>query len=300
MEPLYRPALARKADQLSKEASAVKIHKVLNNNVAIVKNGQGREQIVTGRGLAFGKRPGDEIDASAISQTFTLQTRATAELTQLLAEIPYPCLHAAGGILTLAKQAGLTLDPGVLVTLADHLALAVRRTQAGESVTNVLLWDTQRFYPREFAVANAALALIEAQVGVALPQDEAGFIAFHLVNAETSSAGTDAVKITQLMQEMLSIVRYYFHFEPDSSTSDYSRFITHLKFFAQRLLRDEPVATVDEELLQLILSRYQAPSACAKRISDFLLTRHGYAVTPAEQAYLTLHIERLVYRAQAQ
>ncbi len=43
------------------------------------------------------------------------------------------------------------------------------------------------------------------------------------------------------MQEMLSIVRYYFHFEPDSTTSDYSRFITHLKFFAQRLLRNEPM-----------------------------------------------------------
>ena len=300
MEPLYRPALARKADQLSKEASAVKIHKVLNNNVAIVKNGQGREQIVTGRGLAFGKRPGDEIDASAISQTFTLQTGTTAELTRLLAEIPYGCLQASGEILDLAKQAGLSLDPRLFVTLADHLALAVHRARAGEAVANVMLWDTQRFYPREFRVAKAALGLIETKLNVTLPPDEAGFIAFHLVNAETSSAGTDAAKITQLMQEMLSIVRYYFHFEPDSTTSDYSRFITHLKFFAQRLLRAEPMATVDEALLQLILARYQAPSACAKRISDFLLTRHGYAVTPAERAYLTLHIERLVYRAQAQ
>lgn len=278
----------------------MRIHKVLNNNVAIVLDREGCEQIVTGRGLAFGKRPGDELEAAAVTQTFTLQTRTTAEFTQLLAAIPYPCLQVTGQVLDQAKAAGLTLASGTLVTLSDHLAIAVRRAEAHQVVPNVMLWDTQRFYPQEFRLAETALRLVQEQFHVTLPPDEAGFIAFHLVNAQTASANANAAKITQLMQEMLSIVRYYFHFEPDPTTADYSRFVTHLKFFAQRLLRDEPMGAVDEDLLQLIMGRYLAPAACAKRISHFLEARHGYSVTQAEQGYLTLHIERLVYRAQAQ
>ncbi|WP_054662287.1 CAT RNA binding domain-containing protein [Lacticaseibacillus camelliae] len=152
----------------------MKIQKVLNNNVAIVLNGLGREQIVTGRGLAFGKRPGDEITEAAVSQTFTLQPSTTAEFTQLLAEIPYSCLQVTGQIIERAKHVGLSLNPTILVTLADHLHTAVQRTQAGETVTNIMLWDTQRFYPREFAVGEAALALVKAKYDVALPPDEAG------------------------------------------------------------------------------------------------------------------------------
>ncbi|MCI1895203.1 MAG: PRD domain-containing protein [Lactobacillus sp.] len=274
----------------------MKIHKVLNNNVAIVRTGNGQDQIVSGRGLAFGKRPGDELDVAAIAQTFTLQTKSTVAYAQLLAEIPYVYLQLTGQILTQAKQAGLSLHSGVALTLADHLATAVQRTQAGDVLPNVMLWDTQRFYPREFAVAEGALALVQAKLNVSLPADEAGFIAFHLVNAATDSTGSDAAVVTRLMQEILSIVRHHFHFEPDPTTPDYGRFITHLKFFAQRLYRNEAMATVDEELLALINQRYQTPASCAQKISHFLNVRYGFTVTPAECGYLTLHIERLVYR----
>lgn len=278
----------------------MKIIKVLNNNVAIVHDRSGHEQVVSGRGLTFGKRPGDEIASTNISQTFTLQPEATVQLTQLLAEIPYPYLQVTGQIIDHAKQTGISLHRGAALTLADHLFTAVKRAKAGEVVPNVMLWDTQRFYPREYAVGQAALTMVKSQLNVSLPPDEAGFIAFHLVNAESGNAGSDAAKITQLMQEMVNIVRFHFHFEPDPTTPDYCRFITHLKFFAQRLHRGEPMATVDEELLHLIMRRYQAPAACAQKISAFLSNRHGYQVTPAECGYLTLHIERLVYRAQAQ
>ncbi|WP_179393780.1 BglG family transcription antiterminator LicT [Lacticaseibacillus absianus] len=278
----------------------MRIHKVLNNNIAIVRDAQGRDQIVSGRGLAFGKRPGDEIQDAVVTQTFTLQTKSTAALAQLLAEIPYIYLQLTGQILTQARQAGLDLHSGAVLTLADHLYTAVQRAQAGASVPNVMLWETQRFYPREFGVGVAALALVQAKLNVTLPADEAGFIAFHLVNAETGSEGSDAAKITQLMQETLNIVRHHFHFEPDRTTPDYSRFITHLKFFAQRLCRSEAMATVDAGLLELINQRYLAPASCAQKISRFLQGRYGYTVTPAECAYLTLHIERLVYRQAAQ
>jgi len=41
------------------------------------------------------------------------------------------------------------------------------------------------------------------------------------------------------MQEISNIVRYYFSVEFNTESVYYYRFITHLKFFAQRLLTDK-------------------------------------------------------------
>ena len=38
------------------------IKRSLNNNVVITENENGVEQVVCGRGIAFKKKPGDEID----------------------------------------------------------------------------------------------------------------------------------------------------------------------------------------------------------------------------------------------
>ena len=44
----------------------MKIAKILNNNVAVVLGDNGKEQVVMGRGLAFQKRVGDELDAVVV------------------------------------------------------------------------------------------------------------------------------------------------------------------------------------------------------------------------------------------
>lgn len=40
----------------------MKIAKILNNNVVVVQDERGREQVVMGRGLAFQKRVGEALD----------------------------------------------------------------------------------------------------------------------------------------------------------------------------------------------------------------------------------------------
>jgi transcriptional regulatory protein LevR len=47
-----------------------------------------------------------------------------------------------------------------------------------------LLWETKRLYKDEFAIGKQALAMVKNKTGVSLPEDEAGFIALHIVNAE--------------------------------------------------------------------------------------------------------------------
>ena len=46
------------------------IQRILNNNVVIVKNKKGQEEIVCGKGIAFKKKVGEFVDVSAINKVF--------------------------------------------------------------------------------------------------------------------------------------------------------------------------------------------------------------------------------------
>ncbi len=51
----------------------MKIVKILNNNVVVVQQGSKDEQIIMGRGIAFQKHCGDNIDQSKIEKIFARQ-----------------------------------------------------------------------------------------------------------------------------------------------------------------------------------------------------------------------------------
>ena len=63
----------------------MKILKVLNNNVVIVKKENGNEVIMMGSGLAFGKKRGDFVEKEKIEKIFT-QTQEDKSLYKKLAE----------------------------------------------------------------------------------------------------------------------------------------------------------------------------------------------------------------------
>ena len=69
----------------------------------------------------------------------------------------------------------------IYLSLTDHLAFAVRRVKEGIVVPNFYTLDMQRFNPNEFQVGRYALQQVKEQIGVELPEDEAGNIAFHVL-----------------------------------------------------------------------------------------------------------------------
>lgn len=68
--------------------------------------------------------------------------------------------------------------------LQRYRKTSIDRFLDGVTEKNVLLWDIRRFYKDEYQVGLWALDLIEDKCKVRLPEDEAGFIALHLANAQ--------------------------------------------------------------------------------------------------------------------
>ena len=78
--------------------------------------------------------------------------------------------------------------------------MAVERKKQGIEVKNVLLWDIQKFYRDEYKVGRYAIALIRERFGVELSEDEAGFIALHIVNGQLHLETKSVREITTLLE----------------------------------------------------------------------------------------------------
>ena len=117
---------------------------------------------------------------------------------------------------------------------------------------NALLWEIKRFYPQEFQLGIYALELIQDRLDILLPEDEAGFIALHFVNAEYGTDIRDAVKFPDQMQAIVDIVERDLGILLDESSLHYERFMTHIKFLIQRIYRKELLSSEDRELSLLM------------------------------------------------
>ncbi len=194
----------------------MQISKILNNNAAVVLDGQGREKIVMGKGICFKKKTGSAIDPEAVDKTFFLSAEEASHKFQVLIK-DIPMEHIAIGeeiIAQAKKELGKDLNDMIYISLIDHVHTSIIRFLDGITVKNVLLWDIRRFYKEEFAIGQWALAQIKEQLKIELPEDEAGFIALHLANAQMdTSTMHNMYEITKVMQEILNIVKYHFHVE---------------------------------------------------------------------------------------
>ncbi|WP_214742544.1 BglG family transcription antiterminator LicT [Exiguobacterium sp. s48] len=278
----------------------MQISKVFNNNVVAI-DANGQEQVVMGRGIAFQKRPGDAIDQTRIEKIFTLESKESYErFVHFLNEMPTAEMETVKQIVKLAEQRlNQPIHDSLYVTLADHLHFALSRYRDGIQIRNPLVWEVKRFYAPEFAIGKEAVKLINEQHEVTLDEDEAVAIALHLVNATMSGVKAEnlhlVTEMTRATQAILTIITYHFQIELDEESYAYSRFLTHLKYFVQRLASGEKVkSTGDETLFLMVKQRYPEAFECVEKIAGLIATKYRYDVSMDERLYMMIHIENLM------
>ncbi|WP_341282786.1 PRD domain-containing protein [Paenibacillus sp. FSL H8-0537] len=275
------------------------IKQVINNNIAISIDSQGDEVILIGKGLAFGKKKGDAIDHQKIEKRFYLEDKGLyAKFKKLLQEVSIEEINVSDDIISLAKRRlKKNLNESIYISLPDHISLAVTRTRDGLNVKNGLLWEIKKIYHEEFVVAKEAVQMINEKFKVELGEDEAGFIAFHFVNAQLNNGMNTVAKITQFVTEILSIITYQLKSTVDEETLTGFRFLMHLKFFANRIFSQD--AHEDREdlfIYELVKERYTRAFEISQKVQQFINKQYSYEVSNMEVTYLTIHIQRLLDR----
>lgn len=271
------------------------IEKVINNNIISAYEKSGAEVIVMGRGIGFKKKQGEVVPADQISKIFRIKSRTlTEQFKELLANMPLERVRISDEIISHAKDhLKLKLNQSIYVTLTDHINFAIERVSQGIEPQNALLWEIKRFYPQEFQLGIYALELLQDRLDILLPEDEAGFIALHFVNAEYGTDIRDAVKFPDQMQAIVDIVERDLGILLDESSLHYERFMTHIKFLIQRIYRKELLSSEDRELSLLMQRKYPREYQCSVKVAEYIMQATGSRLSEEEIMYLSVHIRRV-------
>lgn len=272
----------------------MKIEKIINNNLVRSINEKGQYVILMGCGIGFQKKIGSTIDESKITQVYTLQDK-NSKLEELLTRVPEEYIQTANEVISYAKfSLGKKLNDNIYITLTDHICFAVERFKQGIVVKNALLWEIRRFYNHEFLIAKDALQIIKRRLNIELPEDEAGFITLHLVNATMDSMDLGiTTEMMHVIERILSIVKYHFKVEIDEYSLHYERFLTHLKFFVQRVFTDTEINEPDKGFLLALKEQYRNEYLCTLKVRDYMMKEYGKELTEDELIYLTVHLRRI-------
>jgi beta-glucoside operon transcriptional antiterminator len=278
----------------------VKISKVFNNNVvlAVDDTRDQSEVVLIGRGLGFGARPGDDVDATRVERTFAAGGRQTPEsIAAFLDEIPAEDIALAEEIVALGRaRFGDYVGSTVLLPLADHLSFALRRAREGVTIAYPLQWEVTALYPREVAFSQEILRLVAERRGVQLPELEAIPFALHLVNARFGQDDMSAtMEMTEAFAVVLDTVRTQLGIEIDEASLDASRFITHLRYLFLRQEKGSVSHGASEQhaLYEMVRDTQPTEFACAQELRSVLEKRFDWVLDQNEILYLTLHIARL-------
>lgn len=271
------------------------ISKVINNNVVSAYDEKNREVVVMGKGIGFKAHSGNLIDETKIEKIFRIENQILIkQFQELLENMPLTHMQLSTEIIAYAeKSLELKLNQSIYITLTDHISFAIQRYEQGIQLANALLWEIRKVYKKEFELGKYAVALINERLKLHFTDDEAGFIALHFVNAEYSTGFGKTVETTEMIQGILKIVQEEFGMEFDEDSLHYERFVTHLKFLAQRvccheLLRDEEV-----EFARLMQGRYPEECSCSRKIADYIKENYHEQLSGEEVMFLAIHIKRI-------
>ena len=276
-----------------------KISRIINNN-AIVSEAGGQEVIYMGSGLAYGKRNGDFFDLDKVEKTFVLEDNEKKdEFAELLRQISPEAVSCAASIIEhIEKQSDMKFGPMTFIALADHISFSLQRKREGIELPNRMLNEIRRFYPKEFGLGRMAVDVIRDRTGVYLDDNEAGFIAVHLINAvgdEDNPSGADQVK---LINNIVKIIEEFFQIRLNEESIYYQRLITHLKFFAARVFDNKIDADGDDFFFRISRVQYPEVHKCVDLIEEYIDYNYQVKIGKEEKGYLIMHLSVLLKKKE--
>lgn len=276
----------------------VTIKKVYNNNVILAfENSSKKEVILTGCGIGFGKKPNDTIDDSKIEKKFVIQdNNFESKVNKLASEIPEEVFAVSSAIIEYAeKNLNTTLDEYIYISLTDHIYFALKRYKENLPIKNELLYELRRIHKKEYEIGKWAIEYINKTFNVNFLIDEAGFIAMHIINANYRESTNKSCLIMNIINQILDIIKNYYSIEFIEDEINFDRLLTHLKFFAKRLIdKTESIDTNNNGLLEIVKVQYKESYDCVKQIKSFIEENYIYKVNDDEVLYLILHINRVI------
>lgn len=265
----------------------------INNNVALCRDGSGRELIAMGKGVGFGTFP-RELALSEIERTFY---DTDEKYQQLVAELPEDVLAFAARLVEIAKnELPYPLSPNAAFTLADHINFALERARKNIRVKMPLAYDVEQLYPVEYCIAKHAIRRIRKEFCIVLPESEVTGIAMSLLNSKLTQdaaqpAETDGDE--EMLEDVTEIVENELHILVERSGFNYSRYATHMQYLFRRIHTGKAIQSDNLQLYTSLREEFPEIAACVEKIAQHIEEQWHSTLTEEEKLYLILHVNRI-------
>lgn len=272
-----------------------RVIKALNHNAVLaVGDNDNQEYILMGKGIGFGKRVSERIEAAPDTQIYSLQNVSEkGRAKELISDTPAECFEVADRLLSKAAEEFGEIDRDILFPLANHIAYAVKRMQAGELISNPLNSDIRILFYNEYKIAECARAWIKELMQVDIVDDEVGYIAFHVHSCINDEKVSVAMQMTMSVRECITLIEEHIGQKIDVLSLDYNRLMNHVKYMIARLMNGEKIKL---DMNAYIRENYSQAYEIADTVCSHMSKNLGRTVDEVEIGYLAMHIERVLIR----
>lgn len=274
------------------------ITRIFNNNV-IEANNNGRDVILQGKGIGFGKKVGDEVVDENVSKIFELTDKKYYLLVQdILNTIPEEYWKFCNEVQTyIETELEIKLNTNFYLSLLDHIYTAVIRTKDGIHLSSLLGQNIELYYPKIYEVSSNVVKMMESNYEVKFDSSEVYFIFIHIIDAVTNKKSIFETKETLLiMQDIESKINSCFDNAINKDSKDYARFLRHLEQFTNKIMcnninieKNEQSSTIYSSLSK----EYDKQSKCVDEVVRFINNKYQCNVGLDEKFYLLLHIIKI-------
>ena len=274
----------------------MKIIKIFNNNAVATVSKDNEDLILTGSGIGFQKKIGDEIDSTRIEKRYYYQGGENNTMYQFFMRTPGEYFKVSQEIMDVASERlKVELKAQIIITLTDHISFAIERSKNNIDLPNLVLPEIKTLYREEYEFGLIGLKLIKKELGVLLPEDEAGYIALHILNGIKKYDDQAVLETLQLINGCIDLIQDTLHVHFNENTMDYTRLTTHLKFLAQRVFNKEKQDDIDNDLdiYYLMIKKYPQIFTCVIKLKDYILEQFNYELSDKELWYLMIHIHKI-------
>ena len=278
----------------------MKYVKNFNNNAALVVDDAQCEWVVIGTGVGFGKKKGDEIDESQISRRFKSDTEHNDSL-DLMAEFPAEITDATMKVVNATEAAlDVTFSDYQYLILVDHIHFAYERRHENLPMADgTTKWKVSKLFPAEFKAAQQALLILNIELCHSFAEEEAIFLTYHFVSVGNEKETLqDTIEISNLINDVINIVQLNYQMTLDADSFNYSRFVSHLRYFFIKMIKGDIQTNdeLDDMLLAHMVTKYPKEYQTVQTINQFLTKSKGWTLSLNDEIYLTLHVWRVTHR----
>lgn len=278
------------------------VHKVLNNNVVISLDEQGRERVLMGRGLGFQLKASDTLDTAKVEKTFILDTGEDGERERrMLTDTPYPIVEAVTRAVDQAERMlGHQLGRPLTIAVIDHVQFVLDRLSQGIRIPVANMPELRVLHPAEFAAAKAMAESISAALETELPSEEAVFLTMHVLNATRDEPNGTAALLFRRVQHVVRTVENGLGVTLDVESPDYARFVLHIQFLLQRLVSRTMLRSGDSSFFEFAKHSYPRSFEIAQEVKAYVKAATESELTDEELLYVIVHVERLATQVGAE